>query len=116
MDVTTILATTINNLSQPHVINSQNNGELQIAGAEITSEGREASREEINQIVHTLNKAASSVDKRVSFAFHEKTRRVVMRITDPVTKEVVRQIPSKDMVRILENIHDFVGMFIDEQR
>jgi uncharacterized FlaG/YvyC family protein len=39
-----------------------------------------------------------------------------MKVTDPKTQEVVRQIPSKDVLRILENIHDMIGVFIDEQR
>ena len=116
MDVSKILTNTINRLSQPHVNINVRRGELPIEGTEINGRGREASRQEIDNIVTTLNRAATSVDKRVSFTFNEKTRRVVMKITDPITREVVKQIPSKDMVRILENIHDFVGMFVDEQR
>ena len=40
----------------------------------------------------------------------------IMRITDPRTNEVVRQIPSKEVVQLLEKLHDMLGVFIDEQR
>lgn len=118
MDVNRLIANTISTLSQPQHA-GYHAGEITIADAEIEkrmSGGREASREEIDKALGMLNKAADSVDNRVSFEYNEKTKRLVMRMTDPTTNEVVNQFPSKDALRILENIHDMIGMFIDEQR
>ena len=119
MDVNGLIANTISTLSQPQQLGGYHAGEITLADADIgkrDSGGREASRDEIDKALGMLNKAAGTVDNRVSFEYNEKTKRLVMRMTDPTTNEVVNQFPSKDALRILENIHDMIGMFIDEQR
>jgi uncharacterized FlaG/YvyC family protein len=119
MDVTMMLTQTIQTLSQPSYNNDYHPGEIAIMEqGKIPGEsgGKEASPEEIDRMMSMLGKAAASIDNRISFVYNDKTRRLIMRITDPATNEVVRQIPSKEMVHILENIHDMVGMFIDDKR
>ncbi|HDP80617.1 MAG TPA: flagellar protein FlaG, partial [Spirochaetes bacterium] len=50
------------------------------------------------------------------FSYHEKTQRVIMKVQDPETNETIREIPSRDMIKLLEHIHDFIGTFVDELR
>jgi flagellar protein FlaG len=76
----------------------------------------ELSRDNAADIVDTLNSAAKSINKRVSFLYHEKTNRVIMKITDTKTNEIIREIPPKEMIRLLEHIHEMIGMFVDESR
>jgi flagellar protein FlaG len=119
MDVNSLLSQTINTLSTPAYQNTVHTGEIAImepVKKADESGGKEASREEIDHMLATLDRAAANVDQRVSFAYSEKTQRLIMRVTDPRTNEVVRQIPSKEVVQLLENIHDMIGVFIDEQR
>jgi flagellar protein FlaG len=118
MDVSLYLSQTIHTLSQSPQNNGYQRGEIAIIEADRSGVrgGKEASREDIDRMMSMLERAANSVDKRLSFEYNEKTKRLIMRVTDPNTNEVVRQIPSKEMMRLLENIHDMIGMFIDEQR
>ncbi len=116
MDISTIIKSTISNLSEPHVIDSSNHGEINITETNFEKHVKDISSQDVDKLLDGLNQAASNVDNRVSFSYNEKTKRILMRISDPVTKEIVKQIPSREMIRILENIHDLVGMFIDEQR
>ncbi len=74
------------------------------------------SKENMRDIADTLNSAAKSVHQRVAFSYHEKTNRVIMKFIDPNTEEVTREIPPKEMIRLLEHIHDLIGMFVDESR
>ncbi|MGL4368077.1 MAG: flagellar protein FlaG [Spirochaetota bacterium] len=117
MDISLLLSQTIHSLSQPQANSMHHAGEISLADAPRRQEGgKDASPDEIDQVVRTLNGAASSVDTRVSFEYNEKTKRLVMRMKDPETNEVVKEFPSKEALRILENIHDMLGVFIDEQR
>jgi len=119
MDLNILITQTINTLSMPQQSGGYHAGEITLADAGVERRhegGREASREEIDRALGLLNQAGNRVDSRVSFDYNEKTKRLVMKVTDPKTQEVVRQIPSKDVLRILENIHDMIGVFIDEQR
>ncbi len=73
-------------------------------------------REHMENIADALNSAAKSVDKKISFSFHEKTQRMIMRIQDPQTSETIREIPPKEMIRLLEHMQELIGMFVDESR
>jgi flagellar protein FlaG len=81
-----------------------------------TDESIKLTNENIDHLVDTLNSAAKSVNERVSFSFHEKTNRVIMKFTNPDTNEIVREIPPKEMIRLLEHMHDLIGVFVDESR
>ncbi len=118
MDLSIYLSQTIHTLSQSPHKNGYQRGEIAIIEEPRTEAhgGTEASSEDIDRMMKMLEKAADSVDSRVSFEFNSKTKRLIMRVTDPDTNEVVRQIPSREMIRLLENIHDLIGMFIDDKR
>ncbi len=81
-----------------------------------SAQDEDLNREKIDNIVDTLNAAAKSVGKRVSFSYHEKTNRVIMKVRDTQTDQVIREIPPREMIRLLEHIHDMLGMFVDESR
>lgn len=119
MDVSLLLNQTIQTLSHSSANNTYQSGEIDItehAKQNVERGGREASSEEIDKMLQMLNKTGSSIDNRLSFEYNDKTRHLVMRITDPETQEVVRQIPSKEVLHLLENLHDMIGMFIDDKR
>ena len=118
MDLSIYLTQTIHSLSQSPQSNGYQRGEIAIIDEPRMEAqgGKEASREDIDRMMKMLETAAGSVDRRLSFEYSEKTKRLIMRVTDPDTNEVVRQIPSKEMIRLLENIHDMIGMFIDDKR
>ena len=74
------------------------------------------SKNNAQDVVDTLNSAAKSVNKRISFHFNENANRVVMKVLDRNTNEVIREIPQKEMIKLLEHIHEMIGMFVDESR
>lgn len=74
------------------------------------------SSDEMKNIADTLNSAAKSVNRRISFDYHDKTRRIIMKVTDYKTGEVIREIPPKEMIQLVEHIQDMLGMFLDESR
>jgi flagellar protein FlaG len=77
---------------------------------------RELSREEIADVVDRLNSGVRDMHERLSFSFHEKTQRVVVKIVNTDTNEVIREIPAKEAIKLLEHIQDFLGMMVDESR
>ena len=72
------------------------------------------SDEELSGIVKQLNDSAGNNDK-VSFSFHEKTNRIIIRIKNE-NDEIVREIPSEDSIKLLEHIQEHMGLLIDESR
>jgi flagellar protein FlaG len=74
------------------------------------------SSEEIPGIVEKLNHQAAELNSRITFSFHEKTRQVIMKVINADTNEIIEEIPAKDLVKVLEHLKDFLGMFVDESR
>lgn len=72
--------------------------------------------DEINELVTKLNDGVRNIHERMSFSFHEKTQRIIVKFINADTNETVREIPPKDAIKILEQIQDFLGIIVDESR
>lgn len=83
---------------------------------ESSANTRELNKGEVKDLVNALNEYVSGINQRISFSIDENTQRVVVRIINRNTNEVVREVPSKEAVRLLEHLQDFVGMLVDESR
>ncbi len=116
MDINNIIANKVDNISQTRISSAKPQTEYVSSGMEKPFRDVKLSTENINNIVDTLNSAAKSVNQRVSFSFHEKTNRVILKFINGNTNEVIREIPPKEMIRLLERMHEMIGMFVDESR
>ena len=56
--------------------------------------------------------AASS--RRLSMDIDQDSDRAFMRVTDLQTGEVIKQIPTKEVLELHARLQDFIGMFIDK--
>ncbi len=84
--------------------------------AQKEDKSKDLTREEISNLIDKLNNGVRDIHERMSFSFHEKTHRVVVKIINSETDEVIREIPPKDAIKLLEHIQDFLGMVVDESR
>lgn len=117
MDINNIIANKVDNISQPRVSNVKPQTEFVSSGVgRPLRDDINLTKENIKDIVDTLNSAAKSVNQRVSFSFSEKTNRVILKFINSDTEEVLREIPPKEMIRLLERMHELIGMFVDESR
>ncbi len=113
----------INNISAKnieHMVHTQNNPVHAEAAAPREEEHRpEAGKVpegNMKDIADTLNSAARSVNQRVVFDVNDKTNRIVMKVVNTENNEVIREIPSRELMRVYEHIHELIGMFVDESR
>lgn len=74
------------------------------------------SPEEIKRTVAELNRLSGNFNEKVQFGYHENTNRIVIKIIDKDTNEVVSEIPSKYTLRLLEHIQENIGLIVDESR
>ena len=84
-------------------------------GAEI-SRRDELSPDEIKRTVDELNRLSGNFNEKVQFGYYENTNRIVVKIIDKDTNEVVSEIPSKYSIRLLEHIQESIGLLVDESR
>ena len=70
-------------------------------------------RARLDEILRQLRESMGSGGTQVSFSVNEDAGRVVVRVTDADTGELIRQIPSEDVLRIAKNIRSVLGLLYD---
>ena len=71
---------------------------------------------EIRKVVDELNRLTAGFNEKVQFSLDQKTNRVIIKVMDRDTNEVISEIPGKYSLRLLEHFRENMGLFIDESR
>lgn len=82
-------------------------------------EQREISNSEKIELAEKLNasmKTFKDINGRISFSFDAQTKKFIMTLVNSDTKELIREIPSKELRNLQMHIDKFLGMIIDEER
>lgn len=121
MDVSRLGATYGSQFTEPHQVNRK---ESRKENREAQPEGpapqgmKRAENEESKPMWSLLNRVMERRDHKVKLSVHEATNRVMIRITDSETGEVINEIPREsylDMVAsFLSNLDRVHGMNLDE--
>jgi len=90
----------------------------EIAAQTATSEGKalppedkkaEISSEDIQQAVAELNQHIQNIERDLLFSVDDSSGRTIVRVVNSDTEEVIRQIPSEEVLRISRSIHEQMG-------
>jgi len=82
----------------------------------VKPERKYANAEETKKAVAELNLLSRNFREKVQFSVDNKTNKVVIKVMDRDTNEVISEIPGKYSIRLLEHIRENVGNFVDESR
>lgn len=93
------------------VENAQEKGQ-----ADNSEQGKEqsASNEQIKKAVEQLNKKLSNSE--AVFGIHEDTNRVMIKIVDRDTKEVIKELPPEKTLDMIAKVWEMAGILVDERR
>jgi len=50
------------------------------------------------------------------FGFYESTNKIIIKIKDKNTNEIIKEIPSEKALELLEKALEFAGLLVDEKR
>jgi flagellar protein FlaG len=67
----------------------------------------------LDKAAERLNKALKAFDRDLSISFHDNGK-VVVRVTDPKTGDVIRQIPPERILEVQESLDKIVGLFVND--
>lgn len=82
---------------------------------EVPSAREEIPREEVEKAIEKLNRLMGIIDKRMEFSIHEKSHRVMVKIIDRETGDVLNEIPPKRILDLLGSFREMAGLFLDKQ-
>jgi len=76
------------------------------SGARVVQPAQDVSREQIEDAVATIQEFVQSVRRSINFAVDDGSGRVVVKVTDAGSGDVIRQIPSEEALKLAENLSE----------
>ncbi|MBD9425810.1 flagellar protein FlaG [Pseudomonas sp. PDM15] len=80
-------------------------GEEQASRAAAT-EQTEASRDQVESAVSTIQEFVQSVRRNINFSVEDTSGRVVVKVTDSSSGDIIRQIPSEEALQLAESLEE----------
>lgn len=72
------------------------------------------SMEKLQDAVEKMNELMQNGKRSLNFSVDDSTEKVVIKVMDLDTEEVVRQIPSEETLKFAEYLEGMVGLIFDE--
>jgi flagellar protein FlaG len=72
-------------------------------------------REQMEDAVTQLNDFLKPINSAVQFTLDDDTGQTVVKVIDTATKEVIRQVPSEEMLNIARALDKIAGVLIQQK-
>lgn len=96
---------------QEVVVDQAQHAEAAARGTQQTQQEQPSSRQ-LHNAVEQVNKTIKTLSNDVQFTVDNETGREIVKVVDRETKEVIRQIPSKEMLDIAKRLDELQGLII----
>ena len=70
--------------------------------------------DEVRESVKDVNEIVDKVKEGLSFQIHEDTEKMMVKVVDLNTDEVIKELPPEEMLDLQARIHEMIGILIDE--
>lgn len=75
----------------------------------------EASRRDLEDAIRATNDFLKPINNSIKFTLDDDTGRTVVKVVDQITQEIVRQIPSEEMLVIAKAIDKMKGLLVQQK-
>lgn len=72
-------------------------------------------KQQVKNTVEKLNDFFDPAMTNLKFIFHEDLHEYYVTVVDPITNEVLREIPPKKMLDMYAAMTEFIGVLVDEK-
>ncbi len=76
-------------------------------------EAQQAKNEKVKKAVEQLNK--NMPHSEAVFGIHDDTNRVMIKIVDKDTKEVIKEFPPEETLDMIAKVWELAGIMVDEK-
>lgn len=71
--------------------------------------------EDLATAAEHLGQALDVVNRGLEFSIHEDTNRIIVRVINRETQEVLKEIPPEQLLDMIARIWDLIGLIVDEK-
>lgn len=75
----------------------------------------ELDRAQLEDALEKLTRSADLFNKGLQFQIHDETHRLIVRVIDRETEQVIREIPPERILDLVASIEAFLGLLFDER-
>ena len=97
---------------QDHRVQRESANQSTNAGA---AESGDYKKQKIEEAVDKVNRQVLQLSREIHFSVDKSTDRVVIKVIDLKTNEVIRQIPSEEILNLAEHLGKFEGLLVKEK-
>lgn len=72
-------------------------------------------RVSLEKAIEETNRIVFPSEDRFEFKIHEGTGRMMVKLVNKETEEIIREIPSEKILDLIANIWEMVGILVDER-
>lgn len=72
-------------------------------------------REQIDRAMSEVRKALDPVARNLQFSIDEETGRTVIKVVDSTTQQVIRQMPSEELLALTRSLDSLSGLFVKQK-
>lgn len=90
------------NEKSPRTVETKNEEPVERAAGD----GEKISREQVESAVSSIQEFVQSVRRNINFSLEAGSDRVVVKVTDADSGDVIRQIPSEEALQMAENLEE----------
>jgi len=76
---------------------------------------QEELEEDVKKSVDDINDIVKKIKEDLAFELHDETERMMVKVIDRKTQEVIKELPPEEMLDLTARIHEMVGLLIDEK-
>lgn len=95
---------------------SDNSGSQQQQAAGRSQAQQQQQSEQLKKAIAEMNKKINNSNEEAVFGVHEDTNRIMIKIMDKDTKEVIKEFPPEKTLDMIAKIWEMAGILVDEKR
>ena len=94
---------------------SDGNGSQQQQSAK-NAQQKQVVTDQLKKAIAEMNKKINNSNEEAVFGVHEETNRVMIKIVDKDTKEVIKELPPEKTLDMIAKVWEVAGILVDEKR
>lgn len=71
--------------------------------------------EQLKKMIAEMNKKINKTNEEAVFGVHEETNRIMIKIQDKDTKEVIKEFPPEKTLDMIAKLWEMAGILVDER-
>lgn len=95
---------------------SDNSGSQQQQATGSRQAQQQQQSEQLKKAIAEMNKKINNSNEEAVFGVHEDTNRIMIKIMDKDTKEVIKEFPPEKTLDMIARIWEMAGILVDEKR